>query len=89
MKSGQSYRIRVGDKDTLCNVNLLKRYRVKKEIPTEFVVATVVTEEQEDNTGQAELLPSCPLAKEEIYVDVILDVTLTLDQRKKVESVPQ
>ena len=50
-KGGQNYRIRVGDKDKLYHVNLLKRYRVR-EPPTEFVVATVVTEEYDDNAGR-------------------------------------
>ena len=50
-------------------------------------MATVVTEEHDDNKGQAEVLPSCPLTKEETYVDVVLDVTLTSDQRREVESV--
>ncbi|KAL3879170.1 hypothetical protein ACJMK2_031479, partial [Sinanodonta woodiana] len=67
------------------HVNLLKRYRVR-EPPTKFVVATVVTEEHDDNAGQAEVFHSCPLTKEETYVDVALDVTLTSDQRKELES---
>ncbi|KAL3851857.1 hypothetical protein ACJMK2_015559, partial [Sinanodonta woodiana] len=64
------------------------RYCVR-EPPTKFVVATVVTEEHDDNAGLAEVLPSCPLTKEENYVDVALDVTLTSDQRKELESVLQ
>ena len=48
-----------------------------------------MTEEHNDNAWQAEVLPSCPLTKEETYVDVALDVTLTSDQRKELESVLQ
>ena len=49
-------------------------------------MATVVTEEHDDNKGQAEVLPSCPLTKEETYVDVVLDVTLTSYQRREADT---
>ncbi len=85
-KGGQNYRIRVGDKEKLYHVNLLKRYR-ERESPTEFVVATVVTEELDDNGGVAEVLPSCPLTGKETYVDVVHDVMLTSNQRGEVEEI--
>ncbi len=46
-----------------------------------------MTEELDDNGGVAEVLPSCPLTGNETYVDVVLDVTLTSDQRGEVEEI--
>jgi hypothetical protein len=42
---------RVGEKEKLYHVNLLKRY-LERETPTELMVATVVTEELDDNGGE-------------------------------------
>ena len=58
----ENYCIRDGDKEKLYHVNIQKRYR-KRENPTEFVVAMAVTEELDDNAGEAEVLHICLLKR--------------------------
>jgi hypothetical protein len=82
---GQTYRIQLPTKEKLYHANLLKRYR-ERETVSDFVVATIVTEDTEGDTEGANTVPSCPLTRAETPSDVECDPMLTEGQQHEIET---
>ena len=85
--SGLNYRIQTGKKEKIFHINLLKKYVDRDDQPTQadFVVVTVVTEEEEGgNVSVTGTVPSCPLRMDETVKDVRINDALTDEQKREV-----
>lgn len=85
---GLNYKVQTGKREKIFHVNLLKKYISREDQTTQadFVVATIVTEDEGETDCVTGTLPNCPLQTDETVKDVRVNEALTERQKKEVNE---